>query len=67
VKLVECILAAKRADAAAEQSSRGATACQAVAGWEREIDDPPSPRLWRARRVYRLYQLTAAEIKVVEG
>ena len=40
------ILAAKRADAAAD-----------VSAWEREIDE----------RVYRLYGLTAAEIKVVEG
>jgi hypothetical protein len=57
VKLVERILAAKRA----EQPSRGATACQAaaaeVSAWEREIDE----------RVYRLYGLTAAEIKVVES
>jgi hypothetical protein len=51
-----CILAAKRADAAAEQPSRGATACQAVSAWEREIDE----------RVYRLYGLTAEEIKMVE-
>ncbi len=40
------ILAAKRADAAAD-----------VSAWEREIDE----------RVYRLYGLTAAEIKIVEG
>jgi hypothetical protein len=54
--LVERILAAKRADAAAEQPSRSATACQAVSAWEREIDE----------RVYRLYGLTAEEIKMVE-
>jgi hypothetical protein len=57
VGLVERILAAKRA----EQPSRGATACQAAAAevtaWEREIDE----------RVYRLYGLTAEEIKLVEG
>jgi hypothetical protein len=56
VGLVERILAAKRA----EQPSRGATACQAAAAevtaWEREIDE----------RVYRLYGLTAEEIKLVE-
>jgi hypothetical protein len=56
VGLVERILAAKRA----EQPSRKATACQAAAAdvtaWEREIDE----------RVYRLYGLTAAEIKIVE-
>ncbi|NWF65815.1 MAG: Eco57I restriction-modification methylase domain-containing protein, partial [Chloroflexi bacterium] len=45
VKLVERILAAKRADAAAD-----------VSAWEREIDE----------RVYRLYGLTPAEIKIVE-
>jgi len=48
--------AAKRADAAAEQPSRGATACQAVSALEREIDE----------RVYRLYGLTADEIKLVD-
>jgi hypothetical protein len=79
VALVERILAAKRVDAAAEQPSRGATACQAVSAWacpaearrrrKREIGDPPSlnNKLRRAQRVYRLYGLTAAEIKIVEG
>jgi hypothetical protein len=43
---VERVLAAKRADAAAD-----------VTAWERQIDE----------RVYRLYGLTAAEIKIVEG
>jgi len=43
--LVKRILAAKRADAAADTSA-----------WEREIDE----------RVYRLYGLTPAEIKIVE-
>jgi adenine-specific DNA-methyltransferase len=43
--LVERILAAKRADPAAD-----------VAGWEREIDE----------RVYKLYGLTADEVKLVE-
>jgi hypothetical protein len=40
-----------------------------VAQWEREIDDPPSlhDELRRARRVYRLYGLTAEEIKLVES
>jgi hypothetical protein len=56
VKVLERILEAKQA----EQPSRGATACQAAAAdvtaWEREIDE----------RVYRLYGLTAAEIKIVE-
>jgi adenine-specific DNA-methyltransferase len=44
-KLVERILAAKRANPQADTSA-----------WEREIDE----------RVYRLYGLTAAEIKIVE-
>jgi adenine-specific DNA-methyltransferase len=43
--LARRILAAKRADAAAD-----------VTAWEREIDE----------RVYRLYGLTAEEIKLVE-
>jgi hypothetical protein len=42
---VDKILAAKRADPAADTSA-----------WEREIDE----------RVYRLYGLTAEEIKIVE-
>ena len=46
VKLVDKILAAKRANPQAD-----------VSAWEREIDE----------RVYRLYGLTAAEIKIVEG
>jgi hypothetical protein len=45
VKLVERILAAKRADPDADTSA-----------WEREIDE----------RVYRLYDLTPDEIKIVE-
>jgi len=44
--MVDRILAANRADAAAD-----------VTAWEREIDE----------RVYRLYGLRAAEIKMVEG
>jgi hypothetical protein len=43
---VDKILAAQRADAAAD-----------VSAWERGID----------QRVYRLYVLTAEEIKIVEG
>jgi len=46
VRLVERIMAAKRADPAAD-----------TLAWEREIDE----------RVYRLYGLTADEIKIVEG
>jgi hypothetical protein len=70
--LVEHILAAKRA-----KGGTGIPACasapsqtrMSVALWEREIDDPPSlnDELRPARRVYRLYGLTAAEIKIVEG
>jgi hypothetical protein len=73
VGLVDRVWAAKRADAAAEQPSRGAAAawaCPAEARRrrKREIDDPPSlhDELRRARRVYRLYGLTPAEIKIVE-
>jgi hypothetical protein len=46
VELVTRILAAKKADPAADTSA-----------WEREIDE----------RVYRLYGLTAEEIRIVEG
>ncbi len=46
VKLVDQILAAKRADPQAN-----------VSEWERQID----------RLVYQLYELTPAEIAVVEG
>lgn len=49
-------MAAKKADRAADTSDL-----------EREIDDPPSPGFGVARRVYRLYGLTEAEIWIVEG
>jgi hypothetical protein len=69
MKLVERILAAKGGTGIPACASAASQTRMSVAQWEREIDDLPSSRragLRRARRVYRLYGLTAAEIKLVE-
>jgi len=61
---LDCIPAAKRADAGTAKGGTGIFACASaatqtrlsVSQWEREIDE----------RVYRLYGLTPEEIKFVE-
>jgi len=56
MKLVERILAAEGGTGIPACASAASQTRMSVAQWEREIDE----------RVYRLYGLTAAEIKIVE-